>query len=99
MRFRPSLKQFVMRVGARGGVLSLVAFTGLIGAGPATTVAYAAGTTQNYLVVFKASHIPAGQAAKFQAASPPTVNGWLALAMLLRHHAGRPVLHHLQAPQ
>ena len=38
-------------------------------------------------------------AAKFHAASPPTVNGWLALAMLLRHHAGRPVLHHLQAPQ
>ena len=69
MRFRPSLRQFVMRVGARGGVLSLVAFTGLIGAGPATTVAYAAGTTQNYLVVFKASHIPAGQAAKFQAAA------------------------------
>jgi subtilisin family serine protease len=69
MRFRPSLKQFVMRVGARGGVLSLVAFTGLIGAAPATTVAYAAGTTHNYLVVFKASHIPAGQAAKFQAAA------------------------------
>ncbi len=69
MRFRPSLKQFVMRVGARGGVLSLVAFTGLFGAAPATTVAYAAGTTQNYLVVFKASQIPAGQAAKFQAAA------------------------------
>ncbi len=69
MRFRPSLKQFVMRVGARSGLLSLVAFTGLIGAGPATTVAYAAGTTQTYLVVFKASQIPAGQAAKFQAAA------------------------------
>ena len=27
-------------------------------------------------------------AAKFQAGTPPTVNGWLALAMLLRHHAG-----------
>src|SRR5258705_6090591 len=69
MRFRSFLKQFVMRVGARSGLLSLVAFTGLIGAGPATTVAYAAGTTQTYLVVFKASQIPAGQAAKFQAAA------------------------------
>ena len=38
-------------------------------------------------------------AAKFQAGSPATVNGWLAFAMLLRHQAGRPVLHHLQAPQ
>src|SRR5882762_6675708 len=69
MRFRPSLKQFVMRISARGGLLSLVALTGVIGASPVTTVAYAAGTTQNYLVVFKASHIPAGQAAKFQAAA------------------------------
>ena len=76
MRFRPSLKQFVMRVGARSGVLSLVAFTGLIGAGPATTVAYAAGTTQTYLVVFKASQIPAGQAAKFQAAAGQVIAGY-----------------------
>jgi subtilisin family serine protease len=67
MRFRSSLAQFAMRFGARAGVLSLMAFTGFL-VGPATTVAYAAGTTQNYLVVFKASQIPPGQAAKFQAA-------------------------------
>jgi subtilisin family serine protease len=68
MRFRSSVARFVMPVSARGGVLSLVALTGFVGAAPAATVAYAAGTTQSYLVVFKSSHIPPGQAAKFQAA-------------------------------
>src|SRR3981189_2225670 len=69
MPFRRSLRQFVMRIRAGGGLLSLIALTGVIGASPVTTVAYAAGTTQNYLVVFKASHIPAGQSAKFRAAA------------------------------
>src|SRR3977135_1695310 len=69
MPFRRSLTQFVMRISARGGLLSLIALTGVFGASPVTTVAYAAGTTQNYLVVFKASHIPAGQSAKFHTAA------------------------------
>src|SRR6267378_6713669 len=76
MRVRRSLTQFVMKIYARGGLLILIALTVVIGASPATTVAYAAGTTQNYLDVFKASHSPAGQSAKFQAAAGQVIAGY-----------------------
>jgi subtilisin family serine protease len=55
----------VSRLTATCGLLGLATLSGLAGIGPATGVAYAAGTTQNYLVVFKAAQIPPGQAAKF----------------------------------
>lgn len=62
------LTSSVSRLLATCGVLGLAAFSGLNGVGPAAGVAYAAGTTQNYLVVFKQANIPPGQAAKFAAA-------------------------------
>jgi subtilisin family serine protease len=49
-------------------MLGMAAFAGLAGVGPSSTVAFAAGTTQNYLVVFKASSVPSGEAAKVAAA-------------------------------
>ena len=63
-RLRTSVRKLV----ASGGLVGLSALTGLSGAGAGAIQAYAAGTSSNYLVVFKASHIPAGQAAKFQKA-------------------------------
>ena len=62
LRLRTSVRRLV----ATGGLVGLSAMTGLSGVG--AVQAYAAGASSNYLVVFKASHIPAGQAAKFQSA-------------------------------
>src|SRR5579864_2654969 len=39
-------------------VMGLALFSGLSSAGPSSTVAFAAGTTQNYLVVYKSTNIP-----------------------------------------
>jgi len=38
-------------------------------------------------------------AAKFQAGSPPTVNGWVMLPMLFLHRVGHPVAHAAHRPQ
>src|SRR5690606_27859639 len=38
-------------------------------------------------------------AAKLPAVWPPTVNGSVRFAIDERHHAGRPMLHHLHSPQ
>jgi subtilisin family serine protease len=62
------LRTSVRRLVATGGLVGLSAWTGLSGVGVGAVQAYAAGPASNYLVVFKASHIPAGQAAKFQSA-------------------------------
>ena len=62
------LRMSVRRLVATGGLVGLSALTSLSGVGVGAVQAYAAGPTSNYLVVFKASHIPAGQAAKFQSA-------------------------------
>ena len=63
MRYHKSLTRLV----ATAGLVSLAALTGPIGTGSAATIAYVAGLSQNYLVVFKGSQVPPGQAAKFEA--------------------------------
>jgi len=63
-QLRTSLRRLV----ATGGLVGLSAVTGLSGAAASAVQAFAAGPTSNYLVVFKASQIPPGQAAKFQSA-------------------------------
>ena len=62
------LRTSVRRLVASGGLVCLSALTGWSGVGASAVQAYAAGPSSNYLVVFKASQIPPGQAAKFQRA-------------------------------
>lgn len=62
------LSTALRRLATASSVAGLAVFTGLSGVGPSSSIVFAAGTTQNYLVVFKASQIPPGQAAKFAAA-------------------------------
>ena len=59
------LTSSVSRIAATCGAVGISVLSGLGGVGAAATPAFAAGPTQNYLVVFKASQIPPGQAAKF----------------------------------
>src|SRR2546429_8354160 len=59
------LTSSVSRIAAACGAVGISVLSGLGGVGAAATPAFAAGPTQNYLVVFKASQIPPGQAAKF----------------------------------
>jgi len=59
------LSSSVSRIAATCGALGLSVLSGLGGVGAAGTPAFAAGQTQNYLVVFKSAQIPQGQAARF----------------------------------